>query len=90
MVLGNAPGIDSIEDAEFFNDPEGWAVPEGLLAFGFSSLGPGHSFAINYGREEFPLHSIIFIDIENDRDMFKLADSFEDFMGLLVKPDWID
>lgn len=66
---------------------DGWGAPDELLIFAFSINGPGESFGINYGLEKFPQLSIIYVDIEADNEMAKVADSFEEFMGMLTTTD---
>lgn len=66
---------------------DGWGAPEELLIFAFSGFGPGQSFGINYGLEQFPPLSIIYVFVESDNEMAKVADSFEEFMGMLTTTD---
>lgn len=85
VVLGNIDGIYDISDSPDFMGPESWSAPEGLLIFAFSGRGPGASFGINYDIPEFPSMSIIYVVVEAGNEMTKVADSFDEFMGMLTK-----
>ncbi|AWT25193.1 hypothetical protein Csp1_03690 [Corynebacterium provencense] len=86
QILGN-DSIDSLEDSPDLMGEDGWGAPNELLIFAFSINGPGESFGINYGLEQFSQLSIIYVDIEADNEMVKVADSFEEFMGMLTTDD---
>lgn len=86
QILGN-DSFDSLEDSPDLMGEDGWGAPEELLIFAFSGFGPGQSFGINYGLEQFPPLSIIYVFVESDNEMAKVADSFEEFMGMLTTTD---
>ncbi|MFD5869435.1 SMI1/KNR4 family protein [Corynebacterium sp. NPDC060344] len=79
--------IDLLESPSLMG-PDRWGVPMELLIFSMSTSGPGESVGINYGLQQFPPMSIIYIGIGRGNCMIKLADSFGDFIdGLTFAPD---
>lgn len=88
-ILGN-DNIYSLEDSPENMGRNGWGAPEGVLIFAYSNSGPMESFGINYNLAEFPLYSILYIFVEQGNEMVKLADSFEEFMGMLITYEELD
>ncbi|WP_141331829.1 SMI1/KNR4 family protein, partial [Corynebacterium variabile] len=82
-ILGNHE-VWSIEKSPEDMGIDGWGAPGELLIFGFSTSGPNESFGINYGLQEFPLMSIVYVFLDSDNEIVKVADSFEEFMGMLT------
>lgn len=88
-ILGN-DRIWSLEDSPEHMGEDGWGAPSEILVFAYSNSGPNESFGINYGLQEFPFMSIVYVFVDSDNEMVKIADSFEDFMGMLTTYDEVE
>lgn len=92
-ILGNTDSdldSNSIVGSPEHMGPEVWGASEGLLIFAYCGNGPVSSFGINYGLKEFPPLSIIYDDVELGNELAKVADSFEEFMGMLTTDDEVE
>ena len=78
---------DLVDYAGFLT--EEWEIPKEVLLIGCAESGMHECFVINYHLQQFPRHSVLYLDNESNDGFILVADSFSDFLSKLrPAPDY--